>query len=79
MTSQAGKQTIAINILPNISRSKGKKTMEFGQFVEYNTRNIFRGKSHSKCGEETIPRPFSEKSELSISLGQYSKVLYSLI
>ena len=29
-------------------------------------------------GGESTPRPFSEKSKLSISLDQYSKVLYSL-
>ena len=34
MTSQPGKQTIAI--LPNISRSKGNRIMKFGQLMEYN-------------------------------------------
>ena len=29
-----------IQILPNISRSKEKKTMKFGQLIEYNKRNI---------------------------------------
>ena len=29
----------------------------------------------TKYGKETIPRPFSKKSKLSISLDQYSKVL----
>ena len=41
MTSKPGKQTIAIHIWPNISRSKDKLTMKFGQLIEYNTRNIF--------------------------------------
>ena len=41
-------------------------------------RNIFLEKSYTKYGGETIPRPFSKKSELSISLDQYSKVLYIL-
>ena len=40
MTSQPGQQTIIIHILPNISRSKGNKTMNFGQLVEYNKINI---------------------------------------
>ena len=31
MTSQPGKQIIAIYILPNISRSKSNQTMKFGQ------------------------------------------------
>ena len=41
MTSQPGLQTIAINILPNISQSKGNQTMKFGQLTECNERNIF--------------------------------------
>ena len=59
MTLQPGKQTIAIHILPNISRSKGK---------EHNI--IFLEHLCKKCDEETIPRPFSKKSKLSISLDQ---------
>ena len=67
MTSQPGKQTIAIHILPNISRSKGNQTMKFGQLIEYNMRNIFVEKSYTKCAGETIPRSLSKKSKLSIS------------
>ena len=48
MTSQTGKQTIAINILPDISKSKGNQIMEFGLLVEYNVRNIFLQKSCKK-------------------------------
>ena len=70
MTSQPGKQNIAIHILPNISPSKGNKTMKFGQLIEYNITNIFLEKSCTKCGGETIPLPFSEKSKLRISLDQ---------
>ena len=44
--------------------------MKFGQFIEYNTRNIFLEKSNTKCDEETIPRPFAKKTKLSISLNQ---------
>ena len=44
--------------------------MNFGQLIEYNTRNNFVDKSYTKCGGETIPRPFSKKSKLSISLDQ---------
>ena len=32
----------------------------------------------TKCGGETIPRFFYKKSKLTISLDQYTKVLYSL-
>ena len=67
-TSQPGKQTIAMQILPNISESKGNQTIKFGQLIEYNMRNIFVGKSYTNCGVETIPRPFSKQSKLSISL-----------
>ena len=52
--------------------------MEFGQLIEYNMRNIFVEKLYTKCGGETIPRNFSEKTKLSIFLHQLSKVLYSL-
>ena len=67
MTKQPGKQIITIHILPSISRSKDNQTMKFGQLKEY---NIFIGKSYTKCGGETIPRPFSKISKLSISLDQ---------
>ena len=48
MTSQPGKETIAIHILPNTSRSKGNEIIKFGQFIEYNKRNIFPQKSCKK-------------------------------
>ena len=47
MTSQPGKQTIAIHMLPNISRSKRNQTIKFSQLLEYNI-NIFFGKSYIK-------------------------------
>ena len=40
MTSQAGKQTIAVHKLANVLRSKGNQTLKFGQLIEYNMRNI---------------------------------------
>ena len=52
--------------------------MEIGQIIEYTMRNIFLEKSNKKCGGETSPRHFSEKSKLNISLDQQSKVLYNL-
>ena len=57
-------------MLPNISRSKGNQAIKFGQLIEYNMRNIFVEKSYTKCAGETIPRPLSKKSKLSISLDQ---------
>ena len=70
MTSQPGKQTIAIHILPNISRSIFNQAMKFSQLIEYNKRNIFLEKSYTKFGGETIPRPFSKNSKLRICLDQ---------
>ena len=34
-----------MHILPNISRSKDNEVMKFGQFIEYNMKNIFVEKS----------------------------------
>ena len=70
MTSQPAKQTIKIHVLQNISRSKGNQTIKFRQLIKYNMRTFSFEKSYTKCGGETIPRPFSETSKLSISLDQ---------
>ena len=43
MTSQRGNYC-------NIFRSKGNQTMKFGRLLQYNMRNIFLEKSHTKCG-----------------------------
>ena len=48
MMSQAGTQTIALYLLPDISKSKDNQTMEFGQLIEHNVRNIFLRKSCRK-------------------------------
>ena len=76
--SQPGSQTVAMHILINISRSKNNQTIKYGKLIEYNMRNNFLEKSYTKCGGETILRPFSKKSKLSISLNQWSKVLCNL-
>ena len=34
MMSQTGQQNITIDILPNISKSKGNPTMKFGQIIK---------------------------------------------
>ena len=62
MTSQAANKQLK-DTLPNIS-------MKFGQVIKCNMRNIFLEKPYTKCGGETIPRPFSKKSKLSTSLDQ---------
>ena len=63
MTSQPGKKTIAMQILPNASRSKDNQKMKFGQLIQYNMRNIFLEKSYTKFGGETIRRPFFKKKQ----------------
>ena len=64
--SQPGKKTIAINMLPCISRRKDNQIMKFGQFLKYNMRNIFVETSHTKCCGKTSPRPISKISKFSI-------------
>ena len=58
MTSQPGNETIAIRILPNISRTKSNQKIKFDHSIQYNIRNIFLKKSYKNYGGETIPRPF---------------------
>ena len=70
MTSQPGLEAIVMHILFNILISKGNQTMKFDQLIEYNMKNTFLEKSYRKCGGNTISRPFSKKSILSISLDQ---------
>ena len=78
MTSQPRKQTIAIHILSNISRSKCNQLMKFGQLMEYNMRNNFVKKSYTKCGGETVPRPFPKSLKLSDLQKFYSLKLYTV-
>ena len=57
MTSQPGKQTIAIHTFPCIERSKCNQATKFGQLIEYNIKNIFLDNSSTKCGREAFPGP----------------------
>ena len=70
MTSQPGKQTIVMQILPNILTSKCNNTLNFAQLIECNMRNIFTEKPYTKSDRGTSPRLFSEKLKLTISLDQ---------
>ena len=72
-TSGLGWQRVPILVLPNISRSKVSQTMKFVQLIENTITNVFLDKSNTKCGGETIPRPFSKKEKLSTSLGHILK------
>ena len=47
--------------------------MTFGKLLVYYMRNISLENSYTKCGGETIPRQFSEKSKLNKFLDQQSK------
>ena len=68
-----------MHILSYISRIKGNQIMNFGQLIEHNMGNIFLEKSYTKCGAETIPRNFSQESELSINLWIYGSIVESFI
>ena len=57
MTSQPGLQTIAIQILPNISQSEVNETIKFDQLIEYSMKYIFLQKLCRKGGKETSCRP----------------------
>ena len=59
---------MAIHVLLNISRNKSNQTMKFGQLIECNMKTIFLEKLCTECDGEAIPRPFSYKSRLRISL-----------
>ena len=48
MTSQPGKQTTVMHILPNISKRNGNQTIKFGWLIEYNMTNAFLRKSSTK-------------------------------
>ena len=54
MTSQPDEQTIAICILPNTSRSKGKQTMKFGQVIKNITTKIFFLKNNTENKAERL-------------------------
>ena len=48
MTSQPGWQTITMHVVPNIPRNKSNQTVEIGQLIEYNMRNISVEKFYAK-------------------------------
>ena len=58
MTSQYGKETIALYVLANISGSKGNQTIKFGHLIEY-IMSIFFLKNHThNVVEKLAPDPF---------------------
>ena len=66
--SQPGKQTIAIHILPYISRGNGNQTMKLGQLIKFNMRKIFLKKNHThNLVEKLFPDPFPKNQIAYIS------------
>ena len=57
MTSEPGKPTIAIHILPNISSSKRNQIIKFGQLIDITSKTCFL-KNHTQNVGKTIPRSF---------------------
>lgn len=60
MISYSGKQISAIQILPKYQQIKVIILMKYGLLMEYIIRNILIGKSYTKCGGGTSPRPFAK-------------------
>ena len=60
MVSQPGKQIITIDILPNISQSKGNQIIKFGQLIECNKRNF----GHYVYCNFFVPRVGPQKFEI---------------
>ena len=46
--------------MPNIVKSKEYQTMKFGQFIEYNMRNIFFEIMSTKGVEKLVLAPFQK-------------------
>ena len=64
MTLQSRQQIIIKDILSNIARSKGNRTMKFGLLIEYNMRNTFFKELYTNCDVEASFRFFYKKSKL---------------
>ena len=61
------------NCNTHISQHLGNQAIRQWNLVNQKEKNIFLEKWYAKCSGETIPRPFSKKSKLSISLDQLPK------
>ena len=58
VTSQTRTKITAIDILPNIKRSKGNHTMKFDQLIKHNKRNIFLEKHGQNLVRKLVPDTF---------------------
>ena len=52
--------------------------MKFAQLITNKLKKVFLEKSYTKCGGEASPRPFYNKSKLSMSIDQQSEMLSGL-
>ena len=82
MTSQPRKQTIAMQILPYISRSKDNQIVKFGQLIEYNMRFFLKNHTQNVV-EQLVPKIFLEIQNWAClwinSLKLYTVYLYGII
>ena len=58
ITSQPSKDTVAVHIWPNISRSKGNLTRIIYQLIKYNLRSIFLKNHSQNLVEKLFQDPF---------------------
>ena len=57
MTSQPGKQAIAMHILPNILRRKYSQAMKLGQLTEHTWETFFLKNHTQNLVEKLLPDP----------------------
>ena len=55
VSSQTGKETITIHILPNIARVISNQAKKFGPLIEYDMKNIFFKNNAEKKEEQQVP------------------------
>ena len=55
ISSQTGKETITIHILPNIARVISNQTRKFAPLIEYNMKNIFFKNNAEKEEGQQVP------------------------
>ena len=70
MTSQPGQQTIALQILSNILRSKGNETMDFGLLIEITWKYLSWNIIPKMWVEKLFLELFLKKTNLNIFLDQ---------
>ena len=61
MTSQPGKQIIAIHMLPKIARGKGNQAITFGRLIEYKCDTFFLKNHTQNMVKKLFPDPFLKK------------------